>query len=114
METVQNWFEPVQNWFELVQRLLDHSICGFSAVLDQKWPLQTVPGGTLATFTGAGRELSEVILSLDQYLIIILMLYHQFPGSNSCLIDSEGNEPHKKIDCEGVMIQSSRIFQSAG
>jgi hypothetical protein len=85
MEPVQNWFEPVQNWFELIQRILDRSIRGFSAVLDQKWPLQTVPGGT--TFTGAGRELSVVILSLDQYLIIILMLYHQFPGSNSCSIE---------------------------
>jgi hypothetical protein len=37
-------------------------------------------GGT--TFTGAGRELSEVMLSLDQYHTIILMPYHQSPGSS--------------------------------
>jgi small nuclear ribonucleoprotein (snRNP)-like protein len=51
------------------------------------------------TFTGAGRELSGAIFSLDQYHNIILMLCHQFPSSNM-LNQGKSNSPKKKVrDC---------------
>jgi hypothetical protein len=55
------------------QRLQVLEIRCFSALL-------AVPGD--AIFTGASSELSGVMLRLDQYQIIILMLYHQSPSSN--------------------------------
>jgi hypothetical protein len=59
-EPVQNWFEPVQNCFEPVQRLLVLEIRVFSAVLEQKWPLDRAGRSNLYRIGNAMVKKNEV------------------------------------------------------